>query len=104
MRKLNLGLIGYGVVGSGVVKILNERKNFIKKKFNAELNIKTICDRSIHKKKVPGSRKILLTTSFRKVIEDKDIDVVIEFICGLDPAEQNMFGGLKNGKNAVRSE
>ena len=101
MKKLNLGLIGYGVVGSGVVKILNERKNFIKKKFNAELNIKTICDRSIHKKKVPGSRKILLTTSYRKVIEDKDIDVVIELIGGLDPAEQIMFGALKNGKHVV---
>ncbi len=101
MAKLNIGIIGYGVVGSGVVKLLRERRNFIKRKFNTEFVIKRLCDRSIHDKKTPGLKKTILTTDYRDIINDPEIDAVVELIGGMDPAEKIAFGALKSGKHYV---
>ena len=40
MNKINIGLIGYGTVGSGVIKFLSNRKSYIKNKFDAEFVVK----------------------------------------------------------------
>lgn len=101
MAKLNIGLIGYGVVGSGVIKFLSERRNFIRRKFNTEFIVKKVCDRDITNKKTTGLKKAILTTNFKDVIEDKEIDVVIELIGGKQPAEEIILGALKNGKHVI---
>ena len=101
MNKINLGLIGYGVVGSGVVKLLKQREEYIQHKFNAEFFIKTLADRSVHKKDTRGLGKTLLTKDFRKVLEDPEIDVVVELIGGLHPAKEILIEALKRGKNVV---
>ncbi len=54
MDCLNIGLIGYGVVGQGVVKALKSRRKFLREKYETDFFIKTICDRSISKKPNPG--------------------------------------------------
>ena len=77
MNRLNLGLIGYGNVGQGVVKFLRMRENFIRNKFDTEFVMKTICDRSIHAKDTKGLNKTLLTTQISKVLHDPQIVVVI---------------------------
>ncbi len=101
MNKLYVGLIGYGIVGSGVVKLLKERKNFIARKFDTEFIVKKICDRSIHEKKIGSVNKASLTTDFRDVVNDKDINIVIELIGGMNPAEEIMLSALKNGKHVI---
>ncbi len=101
MNSLNLGLIGYGVVGSGVVKFLKNRENFLRNKFNSEFNLRAICDRSIHKKNTRGLGKILLTTKFQDVLRDPKIDVVIELIGGIHPAKEIVLGALEAGKHVV---
>jgi len=101
MNKINIGLIGYGNVGSGLVKLLKERRSFIKERFKTELSIKLICDRSIQKKKPAGFSSAQLTTDFKDIIYNKDIDVVVELIGGLKPAEMIARESLKNGKHLV---
>ena len=49
-NKLNIGLVGYGNVGAGVVKFISKRRAHIKDKFSIELLLKTICDRRISEK------------------------------------------------------
>lgn len=101
MAKLNVGLIGYGVVGSGVVKLLQMRKNFIKRKFNTEFVFKKVCDRTIHGKQASGLKKSVFTTNYKDVINDPEIDVIVELIGGMNPAEEIILGALKNGKHVV---
>ncbi len=101
MNRLNLGLIGYGNVGQGIVKFLRMRENFICNKFDTEFVLKTICDRSIHAKDTKGLNKTLLTTQIPKVLNDPQIDVVMELIGGLHPAREIILGALKAGKQVV---
>jgi homoserine dehydrogenase len=44
LRTINLGLIGFGIVGSGVVKILQENASLIRERVGAVLNLKRIAD------------------------------------------------------------
>ncbi len=101
MKKLNLGLIGLGVVGSGVLKFLKERKRFIQERYDVEFVVKKICDRSIRYKKTFGFGKSTLTTNYKDVVNDKNIDVVIELIGGMKPAEDIILTSLRNGKDVV---
>src|SRR3990167_1051753 len=101
MHKLHIGLIGCGTVGSGVVKLLTERKNFFRDKFGVELIIRKICDRDLRSRKIPRRYKNTFTRNFREVLSDPSVDVVVELIGGLHPAEEIMFGALKNNKHVV---
>ncbi len=101
MNKLTLGLIGYGNVGSGVVKFLQTRREFIKYKFNLEFHIKAIADRSIHTKKFSGLDKTRLTTNPQELLTDPEIDVIVELIGGLNPAREIVENALKEGKHVV---
>lgn len=101
MHKINIGLIGFGTVGSGVVELLQKRKNFIKNRFNTEFIIKTVCDLDIKKRDTRTLTKTLLTTKINDVVNDKDIDVVVELIGGLSPAKDIVVNSLNNGKHVV---
>lgn len=101
MRKINIGLIGYGVVGNGVIKLLQKRKSYLRAKFGIDFEIKTLCDRSVHKKDTKHLEKTTLTTNFQDILEDKEIDVVIELIGGINPAKEIVFSALKKGKHVI---
>ena len=101
MNKIKLGLIGYGNVGSGVVKLLKKKHNYIKNKFGVEFKFVGICDLSFKRKKPSGLGKILLTTDASKIINHPDIDIVVELIGGLHPAKAFVLSALKNGKHVV---
>ncbi len=100
-NKINVGLIGYGVVGSGVVQLLQRREEFIRNKFKAEFKIRAIADRSIHRKNTRGLSKTVLTTSIDKLLADDKIDVVVELIGGLKPAKDIIMTALKRGKHVI---
>jgi len=98
---MNIGLIGFGNVGSGVVKILREKKNFLAEKIGVEINIKKICDKDILSKRSVSIDKGLLTSKASEIIDDPQIDIVVELIGGINPAKEFISGALKSGKNVV---
>lgn len=98
---MNIGLIGFGNVGSGVVKILREKKNFLAEKIGVEINIKKICDKDILSKRNVSIDKGLLTSKASEIIDDPQIDIVVELIGGINPAKEFISGALKSGKNVV---
>ncbi len=101
MRKINIGLIGYGVVGAGVVKFLQKRQNYIRDKYRVEFVVRTICDRTIHKKDTRGAGAAKLTKKIADVLEDRSTEVVIELIGGLHPAKEIVTTALRRGKHVV---
>jgi len=101
MKKINVGLIGFGNVGSGVVKILREKKSFLSEKIGVQINIKKICDKDLITKRDISVDKSLLTKDVRDIINDPQIDVVVELIGGIHPAKEFTSEALKKGKNIV---
>ena len=101
MNKINVGLIGFGNVGSGVVKILREKKHLLSKKIGVEINIKKICDKDLASKRSISVEKSLLTRSPKEIIEDPQTDVVVELIGGIHPAKEYVVQALKSGKHIV---
>jgi homoserine dehydrogenase len=101
MKKINIGLIGLGNVGCGVVKILRDKKALLADKIGVEINIKKICDKDISSKRNVSVDKDLLTRNVRGIIEDPQIDVVVELVGGIHPAKEFIIEALKKGKNIV---
>jgi len=101
MKKINVGLIGFGNIGSGVLKVLREKKAFLSDKIGLEINIKKICDKDIVSKRNVNVDRSLLIKKVEEVINDPHIDIVIELIGGIHPAKEYIIGALKKGKNIV---
>lgn len=101
MTKINLGLIGYGVVGQGVVKILKNRRDYIRNKYGVEFVLKTLCDRSYQKKDTKGLTGTKLTKDYNDVLNDASIEMVIELIGGINPAKAIITESLKRKKHVI---
>jgi homoserine dehydrogenase len=101
MKKINIGLIGFGNVGTGVVKILHERKKFLSNKIGLEINIKKIFDKDIVSKRNIAINKKILSTNVKAILDDPQIDIVVELIGGIHPAKEFIIEALKKGKNVV---
>ena len=101
MKKINVGIIGFGNVGSGVVKILRERKKILSEKIGTEISIKKICDKDLSSKRNIAVDKSLLTKNPKEIIDDPQIDIVVELVGGIHPAKELILEALKKGKNIV---
>lgn len=101
MKKLNIGLLGFGNVGSGVIKILRDRKGLLSEKIGIEINIKRIFDKDISSERNVTVDKNILTRNIAEIINDPQIDVVVELMGGIHPAREYILESLKKGKHIV---
>jgi len=101
MKKINVGLIGFGNVGSGTVKILSDRRQLLCNKIGLEINIKKICDKDLSWKRKVVVDRGLFTKDARDVINDHQIDIIVELIGGIHPAKEFIIEALKKGKSVV---
>lgn len=101
MRKISIGMIGFGNIGCGVIKILQQRKSLLAQKIGVEIVIKKICDKDISTKRDASIDKGLLTRDVNEVINDPQIDIVVELIGGVNPAKEFILAALKKGKHVV---
>lgn len=96
----NIAVMGYGVVGSGVVEILTEHKESISKRAKEEINIKYILDIRDFSDSQFANKFI---KDFNIILNDPEIKVVVEVIGGLNPAFDFVKACLLAGKNVVTS-
>ena len=96
-----MGLIGFGIIGSGVVKILNRNAEQIQQRLGASLKLVKIADLDITTDRGVDVDPSLLTTSADDVINNPEVDIVIELIGGYEPARTFMLKAIANGKHVV---
>ncbi|MFA5519469.1 MAG: homoserine dehydrogenase [Spirochaetota bacterium] len=97
---LNIGLIGFGTVGSGVYALLQENKNIIYLRTGIDITIKTICDLNTDNVK-KNTEGVTITDRWQDITDDPEIDIVVELIGGIDPAKSIIKSSLERGKNVV---
>ncbi|PKN83324.1 MAG: homoserine dehydrogenase, partial [Deltaproteobacteria bacterium HGW-Deltaproteobacteria-1] len=86
MKKISIGLIGFGNIGTGVVKLLEQNEKLISEKLGAKLVLKKIADVNITASRGVKISKNVLTTNARDIINDPEISIVIELMGGYEPA------------------
>lgn len=100
-NKINIGLVGFGKIGSSVAKALVERRIRLAERISIDLNLSLVCDKDLSSKRDVNISKTMLTKDPDKVINDPCIDIVIELIGGVHPAKEIVMRALAAGKHVV---
>ena len=101
MKQINVGLIGFGTVGKGVVKVLFNNISVIKDRVGTDIKIKKIADLDITTSRGVEVSREVLTTDAKEVINDPEIDIVVELIGGYKPAKEFILNALEKKKHVV---
>ena len=97
---INIAVMGYGTVGSGVVEVVNTNGKRINQRIGEELNIKYVLDL----RDFPGDpvqEKII--HDFETIVNDDDIKIVVEVMGGIEPAYTFVKRCLLAGKSVATS-
>jgi len=101
MDTVKVGLIGFGTIGVGVVKILTSNADQIQQRLGASLRLVKIADLDITTDRGVDVDPSLLTTDVAEVIDNPEIDIVIELIGGYEPARTFILKAIANGKHVI---
>ena len=101
MKRIQIGLLGCGTVGTGVAKLLIENQDLLTARVGAKLNLKWVADIDIETDRGIQFPQGVLTTDAQKVLNDPEIDMVIEMIGGEGIARDLMLQAINNGKHIV---
>jgi homoserine dehydrogenase len=100
-RTVRVGLLGCGVVGSGVVRTLAARADDIERRAGVRVEVTRAAVRDLSVDRAVPLPPEAFTSDGLAVVDDPDIDVVCELIGGLEPARTLILRALANGKPVV---
>jgi homoserine dehydrogenase len=98
---INIGIIGFGTVGTGTAKILIQNRKLLRDRTGVDLNLKKIADLDIKRDRGIKLAKGVLTTDADSVIKDPDIHIIVELIGGTTIAKEIILKAIKHGKHVV---
>ncbi len=101
MKTVKVGLIGFGIVGSGVVKILSDNADVISQRLGTTIELVKIADLDITTDRGVEVDPGILTKDADEILTNPEIDIVIELIGGTEPAKTFMIKAMENGKRVV---
>ena len=97
---IQVAVMGYGTIGSGVVEVLEINKDKITEKTGKEISVKYILDL----REFPGDpHESQIVHDFEIIEKDKDVDIVVEAMGGVNPAYKFAKACLLAGKHVVTS-
>jgi homoserine dehydrogenase len=97
---VNIAILGYGVVGSGIWEVLNQNRTHIEKKAGQAIVVKRVLDI----RRFDGDPvEPLLTADFGDILNDPDIQIIAEVIGGIHPAYDYVKQALLAGKHVCTS-
>ncbi len=101
VKKVSIGLLGLGVVGSGVVHIINNHQEKLKHQLGVPIEVKRVLVRNLEKAREVDVNPALLTSNPDDVLNDPDINVVIEVMGGVDITKEYILQAFSAGKHVV---
>ena len=101
MNPVKVGLLGFGTIGSGVVKAFQNNGELMARRLGRPVQLARIVDLDIVTTRPVEVDRTLLTTDAVAVLDDPEIDIVIELIGGYEPARTFVLRAIANGKHVV---
>ncbi len=97
---VNIAVLGYGTVGSGVVEVLRTNQSSINNRAGQEINLKYVLDL----REFPGDPvENILVHDYSVILNDEEVDIVVEVMGGVNPAYQFVKDALLKGKSVCTS-
>ena len=97
---VNIAVLGYGTVGSGVVEVINTNHASINKKAGQDINIKYVLDL----RDFPGDPiQEKIVHDYNIILNDDEVDIVVEVMGGVEPAYTFVKSALERGKSVATS-
>ena len=100
MKEIQVGLIGFGTVGSGLAEVLLAQQERIEKRSGMSVRLAQVADINISELP-PQFAGVKLTGDAKELINNPDIDIVVELIGGIEPAKTFVMEAIKAGKHVV---
>ncbi len=98
---INIGLLGLGTVGSGVVDIINKRKEELKAITGKEIRVKKVLVRDKEKKRDVSLGHEALVDDFNQILMDEEIQIIVEVTGDVENSYNYIIEGLNAGKHIV---
>lgn len=97
---INVAILGYGTVGSGVFEVIKTNNSIISKKAGQEVNIKYVLDL----REFPGDPVMdVLVHDYDVILNDPEVEVIAEVMGGVEPAYTFVKSALMKGKSVCTS-
>ncbi len=98
---VGVGLLGLGVIGTGVFRVLTERAEDLAGYVGRPLVLRRVLVRDLDKRRAVDMPPAMLTGDFDAILADPSVDVLVEVLGGEEPAHQYIEAALRRGKSVV---
>jgi len=99
VKTITIGMLGCGVVGSQVARLLQDDEQELSERSGAVLKLSKVGVRTTGARE--GVDASLLTTDLQSIVKDPSINIIIEVMGGIEPAKSLILEAIKNGKSVI---
>ncbi|MFQ5808563.1 MAG: homoserine dehydrogenase [Armatimonadota bacterium] len=100
-EQINVGILGYGVVGGGAYRILHDNAEAIAQRAGCPVTVTRVADLDWEREREVMPPESAQTTDAAEVINDPNVHIVVETIGGVSPAREYVLEAIGNGKAVV---
>ncbi|MBI2842395.1 MAG: homoserine dehydrogenase [Armatimonadetes bacterium] len=98
---INVGIVGFGVVGCGAYRILQDNADLIERKVGSRIVVRQIADVDLERPRPVEFDRSIATRNPSELVNNPEIDIVVELMGGVQPAHHIVMTAIKNGKQIV---
>ncbi len=100
-KRIGVGIIGFGTVGSGAARILLENKAILTERAGFDIVLRKVADKDTRRDRGFSLPEGVLTDDVEGVFNDPDIDIVVELVGGIHPAKDFILEAIRKLKHVV---
>jgi homoserine dehydrogenase len=101
MNPMKVGLLGFGVVGSGTYAVLTRNAEEISRRAGRQIVVSKVATRTPAKAVAVFGDKVPVSTDMAGLVADPEVDIVVELIGGTTLARELVLTAIENGKHVV---
>jgi homoserine dehydrogenase len=101
LKTIQIGLLGLGTVGTGVVKLLQNHQDKLIHQTGCPVKIKKVLVQEVDKERAAEASGLYLTTDYEDVLNDPEIDILIEVMGGVEQTKEYLLHALKTNKHVI---
>jgi homoserine dehydrogenase len=101
VKPLRVGIVGFGTVGSGVLRVIQRNQQEIQRRLGRPIVVTDVANRRIEKIEALSQEGIRIHQNPMDIVRHPDVDVVVEVMGGTSIAKDVLLGAMAQGKSVV---